>query len=123
MSHTPGPWIVESVAAYGDTVAVTREGLRSKIAVTHESWICDEHGGTVAANAALIAAAPELLAALEVFSSLFLYPDDLGSEMARIMRDDMDWNENQNDEQRVEVFIARKHIRQARAAIAKAKGG
>jgi hypothetical protein len=64
--HTPGPWIVESVAAYGDTVAVRREGLRSKIAVTHESWICDEHGGTVAANARLIADAPAMLEALEI---------------------------------------------------------
>ena len=62
--HTPGPWIVQSVASHGDTVAVVRDGLRSKIAVTHESWLCDEHGGTTAANARLIAKAPDLKAAL-----------------------------------------------------------
>lgn len=62
--HTPGPWIVQSVASHGDTVAVVRGGLRSKIAVTHKSWICDEHGGTTTANARLIAKAPDLKAAL-----------------------------------------------------------
>ena len=63
--HTPGPWIVQSVASHGDTVAVVRGGLRSKIAVTHKSWICDEHGGTTTANARLIAKAPDLRDALQ----------------------------------------------------------
>lgn len=58
---TLGPWVIES-----DGISVTRDGLRSRIAMTNAWWLCDEHGGSATENAKLIAAAPELLACLEL---------------------------------------------------------
>jgi hypothetical protein len=65
--HTPGPWIVRQwgLPAGQMTVEVVRGGLRSKVAILHPSHICEEHDGNIQANARLIAAAPDLLAALK----------------------------------------------------------
>jgi hypothetical protein len=64
--HTTGPWIVRDWNPTGQkTVEVIRDGLRSKLAILHPSHLCDEHGGSLDANARLIAAAPDLLAALQ----------------------------------------------------------
>jgi hypothetical protein len=61
--HTPGPWCIcgnEKEA----TIVRAGDGIATHVARLHEMWICDEHGGSVIANARLIAAAPDLLAAL-----------------------------------------------------------
>ena len=86
--HTPGPWAYEN---YGGTVHVfldNKEGTPS---------ICKLVGNDKDANARLIAAAPELLGALE---ELFSMADD-----AYEGDDEFTWN-----------------VGKARAAIAKAKG-
>ena len=60
MKHTPGPWIL----VYADEVAVERQGMRHppmSVRVPFEERC---------ANARLIAAAPELLAALECQASV-----------------------------------------------------
>lgn len=68
--HTAGPWQIEPVAAtlstnQSDFLITHSDGeLRSHIARLFDSSLCDEHG-TTSANARLIAAAPDLLAALE----------------------------------------------------------
>ena len=66
-SFTPGPWAVLNVVENEKAEVWYRpnDGLASLIARTYECSICEEHGGGVAANARLIAAAPALLAALE----------------------------------------------------------
>ena len=63
-AHTPGPWCIVGDNSTA-TVVRTGDGIATHIAKLHEQWICDEHGGSVLANARLIAAAPELLQALE----------------------------------------------------------
>lgn len=63
-THTPGPW---TVVRNGDSNALIRysDGENaSYIAQCNDLQLCPEHG-TVEANARLIAAAPDLLAALE----------------------------------------------------------
>lgn len=98
--HTPGPWKVESVPAVMSTlqkdflITYTDDGLRSHVARLFDNSLCTEHG-TTEANARLIAAAPELLAALE-------------SMLTHIGMDEDEWNKPTFD--------------QARAAIAKARG-
>ncbi len=62
--HTPGPWKYERFQTTADTWLIERRdsGRKSFIAETHCTL---GHGGNAEANARLIAAAPELLAALE----------------------------------------------------------
>lgn len=55
--------------------------------------------------------------ALKPFSSLFLYPDDLGVEHAEDIRSDPDWDDDANDMQPENVFVFRGDIRRIRAAI------
>jgi hypothetical protein len=59
----------------------------------------------------------ELKALLKPLADCYLYPDDLGEEFAKDMREDADWDEEYNDSQYEEVFIKREHIRNARLAI------
>jgi hypothetical protein len=59
--HTKGPWIV--VGTYVERH--DGDGIYSRIAACYDTMICEEHGGTALANARLIAAAPDLLAALK----------------------------------------------------------
>lgn len=61
--HTPGPWKLE-ITDTGFRVIYSDSTLRSHIAALHEAALCEEHGDTFA-NARLIAAAPDLLDALD----------------------------------------------------------
>jgi chromosome segregation ATPase len=54
---------------------------------------------------------------LKPFGQLFLYPDDLGFEPSEDIRADIDWDEDANDMQTENVFVLRRDIRAARAAI------
>lgn len=60
MEHTPGPWTAEGERIHGHAPPATRLGLH--LATVHE---VDGLRATLDANARLIAAAPELLEALE----------------------------------------------------------
>ena len=66
---TKGPWTIEPVAAYLSTqqqdylITHSSEDLRSHVCRLFDNALCYEHGATEA-NAHLIAAAPDLLAAL-----------------------------------------------------------
>jgi len=73
------------------------------------------HTNTVEWKAA--AEIERLQSALEPFSKLFLYPDDLGFEAAEDIRADQDWDEDDNDMQTAIVFVLRRDIRRARVAL------
>ena len=91
-SHAPGQWVVKSLSVYTDYGA----GHRHKVADTRQPLFtreCQE------ANARLIAAAPDLLAALEALVG--------EADLGEVDLDDDD----------------RAKLEQARAAIAKATGG
>lgn len=55
--------------------------------------------------------------ALKPFSGVFLFPDDLGFEHSEDIRSDPDWDDDANDMQSEDVFVLRRDIRRARAAI------
>lgn len=97
MNHTPGPWQITKDTTRGEFVTYTkvRDGHDGVIAVMH---INED------ANARLIAAAPELLAALEAITKA--YVELVESDYAPR------WNAENDSE-----------VISARAAIAKAKGG
>jgi len=57
----------------------------------------------------------ELEAALRPFANKFLYPDD--TDVADYIRDDEDWDEENNNQMIDDVFIPRGWIRAARAAL------
>lgn len=61
-AHTPGPWETEATDDHGSAVRVMDEG-EATVALCYQNP-CDD-AGTAEVNARLIAAAPELLAALE----------------------------------------------------------
>lgn len=70
--HTPGPWVIDS----GERLRVIAEGTPWSIAeCTHRS---DVGLGERVANARLIAAAPEMLEALERVADLYPDHDYLG---------------------------------------------
>ena len=106
MKHTPGPWKVIPARGYEKRGWVDVVADRNSPVVGADSFVrysCDEaechHGVRIApANAALIAAAPELLEALEMIVS------EADSYTARTGKPVYNW------------------LDQARAAIAKAKG-
>ena len=61
--HTPSPWHLHK--SESDFLIVYSDGEnRSHVAKLFDSTLCEEHG-SLAANARLIAAAPDLLSALE----------------------------------------------------------
>lgn len=70
--HTPGPWmpsailnpLSDSAPPIGFRVEYSDDSIRSIVAECRDHTLCDEHG-TIEGNARLIAAAPDLLAALE----------------------------------------------------------
>lgn len=68
MSHTPGPW------SWVDECPIGRSPYIAILAAASESWsvakICGPIGDAEIANARLIAAAPDLLAALDGLISL-----------------------------------------------------
>jgi hypothetical protein len=55
--------------------------------------------------------------ALEPLARHYLWPDDLGEDMARLIRSDDDWSEEANEDADSDVFIKRKYIRAARHAL------
>lgn len=55
--------------------------------------------------------------ALEPLAQLYLWPDDLGEDMANLIRSDDDWSEEANEDADSDVFIKRKYIRAARHAL------
>jgi uncharacterized coiled-coil protein SlyX len=63
----------------------------------------------------------QLEAALRPFANKFLYPDDSG--VADYIRDDEDWDEENNNQMIDDVFIPRGWIRVARAALGEKKDG
>ena len=70
MSYTKGPWKAVDVSeaiVEKFNIEVHKDGLRSVICRLNDFECCAEHGGKgVEFNAQLIAAAPELLEALEL---------------------------------------------------------
>jgi hypothetical protein len=71
--HTPGPWTVESLYDGSRTVAIvrplfTRDAFSGRLHAPYvnaaQDWVGDADGDRLFANARLIAAAPDLLAAL-----------------------------------------------------------
>lgn len=59
MKHTPGPWVVDGARIYGG-----RDGDKTGPLIATTAYL--REAGTEIGNAHLIAAAPDLLAALEV---------------------------------------------------------
>ena len=55
--------------------------------------------------------------ALRPFAKIFLYPDDIGFEMALDIREDVDWCEDANNQNTENVFVKRGDIRTARKAL------
>jgi hypothetical protein len=73
-THTPGPWHVVRDDG-GESCWLIRyadpDGLASHVARLYPGALCPEHG-TVEANARLIAAAPDLLAALDAWYTWYV---------------------------------------------------
>jgi|GEM_PF-4785454 len=59
----------------------------------------------------------ELEKALRPLSEMFLYPDDLGFETAEDIKSDPDWCSDANDLKHENLFVLRRDIRKARAAL------
>lgn len=70
VKHTPGPWITFQPRGDG-SVPVRTDGLGLTICYVHDGAICD-----AIANARLIAAAPDLLAALKDLLEAYSKPDE-----------------------------------------------
>ena len=103
--HTPGPWKIEQ-GTNGDAVITHSDTeLRSHVARIYAATLCPEHG-TVEDNARLIAAAPDLLEALQAIA---------GKGIAGLP-------ERFDDLTTVNVPVLVKAIWDARAAITKATG-
>lgn len=109
MSHTPGPWKAYWQRSYsynrvGNWGFVSREGTIEHREV--RTFNCSEEDPECAANARLIAAAPEMLAVLEALVGVADYAS------AAI-----------GDDNTLNSPTLRRLIDRARAAIAKAEGG
>ena len=55
--------------------------------------------------------------ALRPFSRIFLWPDDLGQDMAAHIRADEEFDQSLNDKAAEDVFVLRGDIRKAREAL------
>lgn len=55
--------------------------------------------------------------ALCPLAGMFLYPDDLGFEASSDIKEDLDWDDDANDMNTENVFVLRRDIRRARAAM------
>ncbi len=66
--HTPGPWKVERTDYFNNPIVTTGSPIGWTIAEVNplNEYDPDDKTGTIEANARLIAAAPELLAALAI---------------------------------------------------------
>jgi hypothetical protein len=77
-NFTPGPWTTKKIdTGTYDVCRCGNDGLRTRVCRLHASQIEPEHGGTIEANAKLIAAAPDLLAALERLAHPMADDEDL----------------------------------------------
>ena len=78
MKHTPGPWTLDE-----DTYTVLGDGRNVTRVHTVDDFICDGDDAEVAeecaANAALIAAAPDLYEALAVLHTLLDFDDEVAA--------------------------------------------
>ena len=84
--HTPAPWHLQKLES--DFLIVYSDGvIRSHVARLFDSTLCEEHG-SLAANARLIAAAPQMLsalrAALEAMGDSYDATDAAGEEGAAL---------------------------------------
>lgn len=102
MRHTPGPWVVRDVSCPEEMYEVQREDGGEVIAFAAD---CEDRK----ANAYLIAAAPDMLAALEQMREVF---EQLS---------DGDWRSM--DATYVDQLVESYGLRGCDVAIAKAKGG
>ena len=121
--HTPGPWSVGKVSHKKQRVDI--DSLHADQTVGHQTWrgLARAYGcedmpaeGTAAmlANARLIAAAPELLEALEELCECSQWVDEATVPKAGI--------EAAPQQVVVNMSVALLRLRKARAAIAKATG-
>lgn len=86
--HTPGPWTLTQDQPNTLDVSKRADGIRSRLAQVHADMVAEEHGGDWKANARLMAAAPEMLEALQGVWAC--YRDDaliLGSSYAKAIAD------------------------------------
>ena len=70
MKHTPGPWLIRKTDRFGYPavdIECANNNLRSLLATCNGMSLCPEHGGTIEANARLIAVAPEMFALLRAY--------------------------------------------------------
>lgn len=83
--HTPGPWIARQEYSNRWRIEVPRDGYVPRSVALVSTTILEMGGSdkNTGANAHLIAAAPELLAALEGLLSLDRYADAINIKMAR----------------------------------------
>ena len=86
-THTPGPWTTKKldIGTY-DVCRCGNDEIRTRVCRLHASQIQPEHGGTIEANARLIASAPDLLAALERLAHPMADDDDLDYARAIIAK-------------------------------------
>jgi hypothetical protein len=117
--HTPGPWRVEDVT---EVVAKIPTGETLSVCLTADVELWDDYrGGKNAANARLIAASPDLLAACEAFEE-WLRREDEGFPNAGVVRETQEgeaawrvwWDAN--------CALCAKAQTLARSAIARAEG-
>jgi hypothetical protein len=73
--HTPGPWAIENTN-HGIRLTYSDGMLRSHVADLFTAALCEEHGN-LEANARLIAAAPDLLDAVQAIVDAFGDQDSL----------------------------------------------
>jgi len=100
--HTPGPWSISSMKSELTLYDWILRHERGPLALISSPWIDDWE-----ANARLIAAAPELLEALEAMLAADLYADGEGVWAFAI----------------ADTIEGAEAVSKARAAIAKATGG
>jgi hypothetical protein len=77
----------------------------------------DQNTEQITRIAALEVENEELRAALCPLAGVFLYPDDLGFEASSDIKEDLDWDDDANDMNTENVFVLRRDIRRARAAL------
>lgn len=110
MAHTPGPWLVSSKVGQrnplyrGIVTLLTRDPYLAVVVEDDERAYHTIDPETLAANAALIAAAPDLLEALEKL----LWSVEHYTNMPYANREEYEFDQEE--------------IQQARAALRKAKG-
>jgi hypothetical protein len=105
--HTPGPWAIENTN-HGIRLTYSDGMIRSHVADLFRAALCEEHGN-LKANAHLIAAAPDLLSALE---GLAIWDSDEDKPCFCLMHGDARPGPQSHDS----------YCEAAREAIAKARG-